>query len=113
MLPKPSSSNFPETLKREREAQGMSRAALARAAGIHQVMPRRYEEPDCGEFTRPTHNTWLALNKALGFESNEHSIAKPSENRIPLVEASIDEIVDELGKRGITVTLSFPAKSAA
>lgn len=47
----------------------MSRAALARAANIHEVMPRRYEEPDCGEFARPRpETTWLALNRALGYE---------------------------------------------
>lgn len=47
----------------------MSRAALAKAAGIHGVMPRRYEEPDCGEFARPRpETTWLALNRALGYE---------------------------------------------
>ena len=41
----------------------------ARAANIHVVMPRRYEEPDCGEFARPrADSTWLALNKALGYE---------------------------------------------
>lgn len=32
-------------------------------------MPRRYEEPDCGEFARPRpETTWLALNRALGYE---------------------------------------------
>jgi ribosome-binding protein aMBF1 (putative translation factor) len=113
MLPDPTSKDFPEALKRAREARDMSRAALARAAGIHQVMPRRYEEPECGEFTRPTYNTWLALNKALGFEPKENSVAKPSGDSIPLAEASTDEIVDELRKRGISVTLSFPAKTAA
>lgn len=47
----------------------MSRAELARAANIHGVMPRRYEEPDCGEFARPRpETTWLALNRALGYE---------------------------------------------
>lgn len=48
---------------------GMSRAALAQAAKIHGVMPRRYEEPNCGEFARPRpETTWLALNRALGYE---------------------------------------------
>jgi hypothetical protein len=47
----------------------MSRSALARAANIHVVMPRRYEEPDCGEFARPrADSTWIALNKALGYD---------------------------------------------
>lgn len=69
MLPRPSSPEFPGALKALRELRGMNRAALARAANIHEVMPRRYEEPDCGEFARPRpETTWLALNRSLGFE---------------------------------------------
>lgn len=69
MLPYPSSPEFPAALKARREALGMSRSALAREAKIHVVMPRRYEEPDCGEFARPrVDTTWLALNKALGYD---------------------------------------------
>lgn len=69
MLPHPSSPEFPSALKARRELRGMSRAALARAANIHEVMPRRYEEPECGEFARPRpETTWLALNRALGYE---------------------------------------------
>lgn len=67
MLPFPSSIDFPAALKAAREGRGMSRAALARAANIHEVMPRRYEEPDCNEFAKPRPETWLALNRALGF----------------------------------------------
>lgn len=69
MLPHPSSPEFPAALKARRELRGMSRAELARAAGIHEVMPRRYEEPDCAEFAKPRpETTWLALNRALGYE---------------------------------------------
>ena len=69
MLPHPYAPEFPMALRARRELLGMSRAALARAAGIHGVMPRRYEEPDCGEFARPRpETTWLALNRALGYE---------------------------------------------
>ncbi|WP_458373670.1 helix-turn-helix domain-containing protein [Pseudomonas laurylsulfatiphila] len=69
MLPIPSSPEFPTALKARRESLGMSRSALAREAKIHVVMPRRYEEPDCGEFARPrVDTTWLALNKALGYD---------------------------------------------
>ena len=69
MLPRPSSPEFPGALKARRELRRMSRAALARAANIREVMPRRYEEPDCGEFARPRpETTWLALNRSLGFE---------------------------------------------
>lgn len=69
MLPHPTSPEFPSALKARRELRGMSRAALAKAANIHEVMPRRYEEPDCAEFARPRpETTWLALNRALGYD---------------------------------------------
>lgn len=69
MLPYPTDPDFPHALKARRELRGMSRADLARAANIHEVMPRRYEEPDCGEFARPRpESTWLALNRALGYD---------------------------------------------
>lgn len=72
MLPHPTSPEFPGALKARRELKGMSRADLARAAGIHEVMPRRYEEPECGEFARPRpETTWLALNRALGYDIPE------------------------------------------
>lgn len=72
MLPYPREENFPQALKARRELRGMSRADLAAAAGIHKVMIRRYEEPDCGEFTRPRpDSTWLSLNRALGYEIPE------------------------------------------
>jgi transcriptional regulator with XRE-family HTH domain len=69
MLPHPYSPEFPAALKARREMLGMTRAALAKAANIHGVMPRRYEEPNCGEFARPrAETTWLSLNRALGYE---------------------------------------------
>lgn len=67
MLPPASSPEFPSALKARRELIGMSRSELARQARIHGVMPRRYEEVDCGEFSTPRHDTWVALNIALGF----------------------------------------------
>jgi 3-deoxy-7-phosphoheptulonate synthase len=70
MLPKATSRDFPLALRVAREAQAMSRAELARRAGIHGVMPRRYEEQDCGDFTTPGNKTWLALNAALGFSED-------------------------------------------
>jgi transcriptional regulator with XRE-family HTH domain len=65
MLPSPTSSDFPAALKARRELLGLSRAELARRAGIHGVMPRRYEEPDCGEFASPRADTWKKLNETL------------------------------------------------
>lgn len=69
MLPYPASPEFPAALKARREFLGLSRSALARAANIHGVMPRRYEEPGCRDFTRPrADSTWIALNMALGYD---------------------------------------------
>lgn len=107
MLPQPASKEFPAALKQARESRGMSRSELARRANIHQVMPRRYEEPTCREFTKPTANTWLALNRALGFEPNYENSLTPVMDKF-LSDASIDEIVAEIRKRGIVVTLTFP-----
>ena len=111
MLPDPTSPDFPAALKAAREAAGLTRTEFARRAKINGVMPRRYEEPDAQDFTRPTRTTWLWLNFALGF-----SAAPPSPEPLPVVEpatgvslaqASIDQIVAELRSRGATLTLSF------
>lgn len=110
MLPHQTSPEFPAALKAARESKRMSRAQLARAAKIHQVMPRRYEDPNCRDFARPTANTWDALNRALGFDSTNEETSQPPEAewKVLLSDASIDEIVAEIRKRGIAVTLSFP-----
>ena len=68
MLPSPTSPDFPAALKARREHLGISRSELARRAKIHGVMPRRYEEFDCAEFARPREDTWIALNKVLGYD---------------------------------------------
>ncbi|WP_350577937.1 helix-turn-helix transcriptional regulator [Pseudomonas sp. HY2-MNA-CIBAN-0224] len=65
MLPSPTSPDFPAALKARREMLGLSRTELARRAGIHGVMPRRYEEPDCGEFTSPRADTWKKMHEIL------------------------------------------------
>jgi transcriptional regulator with XRE-family HTH domain len=111
MLPHPSSPEFPAALKSMRESLGLSRSALAQAAGIHTVMPRRYEEPNCSEFTRPTEKTMLALNRALGL-SNVTSAPQTKIAAITapvlLCDASTDQIVAELRHRGVAATLTFP-----
>lgn len=116
MLPSAESIDFPPALKAARIARGMSRTALARAAHIHPVMPRRYEEPECGEFTRPTMNTWTALNRALGY--SESGVVRPAPRLeeqpviaapavLSLRDATIEQIVAELHSRGIEPDLFF------
>jgi hypothetical protein len=92
----------------------MSRAALARAANIHEVMPRRQEEVDCSEFSRPTANTYIALNRALALTEDEVVETPVTASRgVLLHEATIDDIVAELHKRNITATMVFGKPSAA
>jgi transcriptional regulator with XRE-family HTH domain len=77
VLPLPSDPAFPAALKARREARGLSRSALARAANIHVVMPRRYEDADCADFTHPRHDTWVALNRALGYDAPDDGADLP------------------------------------
>jgi transcriptional regulator with XRE-family HTH domain len=114
LLPHPHSPEFPNALKTAREERRMSRAGLAARANIHAVMPRRYEDPNCNEFTRPTMNTYLALNRALGLIEDEGvetmppvQQEQPIEQGVLLHKASIEEIVAELHKRHITATMRF------
>ena len=109
-LPSPMSIDFPAALKAARIEKGLSRSALARAAHIHPVMPRRYEEPDCGEFTRPTTNTWMALNRALGFLPDAEDVGSEPEleaGAVSLRDASIEQIVEELHLRNIQPSFVF------
>lgn len=101
-LPSPTSPEFPGALKSIREAKGWSRSKLASEAGIHGVMPRRYEEPDSAEFAVPSEATYKKLCRALGF-------AVVGDDDIVLRKASLEEIVAELHDRGIGVSLNFPA----
>lgn len=109
MLPYPSSPEFPAALKARRESLGMSRSALAREAKIHVVMPRRYEEPDCGEFARPrVETTWLALNKALGYDIPDDILGS-------LVQAPLTPSTDEdaiIAKAGEVKALSLAEAKA-
>jgi transcriptional regulator with XRE-family HTH domain len=99
MLPNPKSPEFPDALKRERESKGWTRAQLAREAGMHNVMPRRYEDRSVKDFCVPTTDSYRKLCAALGFLPPERTLA----------QATIEEITAELARRGIGATLSFPA----
>lgn len=99
-LPDRLANNFPEALKIARKAKNLSQAALAKAVGIHEVMPGRYENKNHGEFTAPSQKTWEKLNEVLtsGVEIDTN----------PLKDFSLDQLVDEIKRRGATsVQISF------
>lgn len=100
MLPSPTSPDFPAALKARRELLGLSRAELARRAGIHGVMPRRYEEPDTGEFASPRADTWKKLNEILYPEFTRSALEqqKPPESTTTNVTSSVPS-----GVRGLTL----------
>ncbi len=109
MLPMPTDAAFPAALKRAREAKGLSYAGLARLAQTHSVMPARYENGvNGGAPVQPTHNTWLALNKALGF-TPEPEIVEPAlpSSDVVLRQATIEQIAHELHTRNIKPTFEY------
>jgi len=98
-LPDRHSDAFPEALKKARESKHMSYSELARAVGISVVMPSRYENRDNALFSTPSHDTWKKLNDFL--TSDEDVVS-------PLKSFSMDELVEELKRRGATsVQVSF------
>ncbi|MGC2966079.1 helix-turn-helix domain-containing protein [Paraburkholderia aspalathi] len=109
-LPNVTDPLFRQSLKTARIAAGFSYSELARRAGIHPVMPARYEDEGHSNATLPSLKTWEKLNSAL-FPSNPDmtpDAEKASDNGPLLRGAGIDEIVAELKRRGATsVTINW------
>jgi transcriptional regulator with XRE-family HTH domain len=99
---------FRQKLKEAREARGLSQYALAKLAGIAGVMPKRYEDATDKYATLPNAATWSRLNAVLFSSTAEHAAgataaaSSGTSTAGLLVEASIEEIVAELKRRGAT-----------
>lgn len=109
-LPKVTDPHFRQSLKAARVAAGFSYSELARRAGIHPVMPARYEDEGHSNATLPSLKTWEKLNEALfPSDADRTPETEPSSNGgPPLRGAAIDEIVAELKRRGATsVTINW------
>ncbi|GEM_PF-805950 len=112
-LPKVTDPNFRAALRDARLEAGLSYRELAKRAGIHEVMPSRYENADHSNSTLPSLQTWEKLNEVLFADSisltdiakspapanAEAQMARPSDALL-LRDAPIDEIVAELKRRG-------------
>ena len=91
LLPDRNAENFPEALKAARQAKSLSYSDLAKAIGIHVVMPSRYENRDHQEFTAPSQKTWEKLNSFFtGNDVLEH----------PLAEIPLEQLIEEVKRRG-------------
>lgn len=98
-LPDRNSAEFPEALKKAREAKNLSYSELARAIGISVVMPSRYENRDNALFSTPSQDTWRKLNEFLTSDEVNINLLK---------NFSLDELVEEIKRRGATaVQISF------
>jgi transcriptional regulator with XRE-family HTH domain len=117
MLPDRNSPEFPAALRLARLSKGLNMKQLAAAIGIDGAMIGRYEDPNHSWHSKPSQKTWDLLNTFL-FTNNVNSatdflIEKKSatdtsmRSTTPLGEASIEEIVSELKKRGATVDIRF------
>lgn len=109
-LPNVTDPHFRQSLKAARIAAGLSYSELARRAGIHPVMPARYEDKGHSNATLPSLKTWEKLNDALFPKDAETTLGtEPLSNNGPQLRgAAIDEIVAELKRRGATsVTINW------
>lgn len=105
-LPPVTDPTFRQKLREAREARGLSQYALAKLAGIAGVMPKRYEDASDKYATLPNAATWNKLNAVL-FSTVTEQTPISSPPTLPhanaaglLAEASIEEIVAELKRRG-------------
>ncbi|MFL9918025.1 helix-turn-helix transcriptional regulator [Paraburkholderia fungorum] len=100
-LPPVTDPSFRSALKAARETMRFSYRELARRAGIHAVMPSRYENADSADATLPSYATWEKLNAALFPPDAEAAKSTTSPDEMLLKDASVEEIVAELKRRGI------------
>jgi transcriptional regulator with XRE-family HTH domain len=108
-LPPVTDGSFREVLRKARKDAGLSYSELARRAGIHPVMPARYEDKAHSNATLPSLKTWEKLNLALfGAGKTETPQKGGATVDRPLRDAAIDEIVAELKRRGaMSVTINW------
>ncbi|MGP8472397.1 helix-turn-helix domain-containing protein [Burkholderia sp. PR2] len=99
-LPPVTDPSFRSALKAARENMRFSYRELARRAGIHAVMPSRYENADSADATLPSFATWEKLNAALFPTDPEAAESITSPDDVRLKDAPVEEIVAELKRRG-------------
>jgi predicted transcriptional regulator len=104
MLPNPTSKNFPDALQKARKSAGLTQEELAKKAGVAKVMPGRYERG----IHVPDMENWGKINRALFPDAKESEIVAAQKSKDSMLsEASIEEILEELKRRGFAkVSLS-------
>ncbi len=100
MLPRATSSKFPDALKAARKSKGLNFTQLAKLCEISPVMPSRYEDRDHSSFGPPSDKTWEKLNQVL-FDTVSSTSRGSNRGRL-LDEASIEELSQAIKKRGAT-----------
>jgi transcriptional regulator with XRE-family HTH domain len=100
MLCNPNNSNFPSALLKARKSAGLTQEELALKAGIHKVMPGRYERG----IHVPDMVNWTKLNRVLFPETKASDIAAVAKatSGPSVSEATIEELVQELQRRGFS-----------
>ena len=101
-LPPVTDPAFRQKLLEARVARNLSQYALAKLAGVALVMPKRYEDASDKYATLPNASTWAKLNAVLFPADAAPSPDEPATGKTvkPLEDASIEEIVAELKRRG-------------
>ena len=114
MLPERNDPDFPNALRSARISKNLNMKELAHMIGIHGAMIGRYEDINHSWHSHPSQKTWEKLNNALFGDSNNTVTNYNNGDTIPLQSekslknASIEEIVRELRKRGaVSVEVRF------
>lgn len=106
MLPDRDSDDFPEALKKAREAMKLSLTELAERAGISSTMPGRYENRENKLFTVPSLDTWRKLNDVLFPQEGQNSTVL--HKGVLLTEATIEQLIEQLKVKGAkNLNISF------
>lgn len=109
MLPPRDSKEFPDALRKARLDKGLKLKEVADSIGIDPAMPGRYENRNHSWHSKPSQDTWQKLNNLFfGDEETTASglLSTPSKraplDNTPLSEASFEQLIAELERRGAT-----------
>ena len=110
ILPPPDAPEFPAALAAARRQRKISAAELARRAGISSTMVARYENIARADHHTPRPQTVALLEAALRGEIVSEQTAPPPSMTMPaLTNVPLEDIIEELERRGYGVTLQKPA----
>ena len=106
-----SNTVYHEELRRARNQRGLTQEQVAEGAGISKTMVQRYEtEPGKGHHARPSEGTAMKIEAYLQRVKPLSEAAVVVEETADLLQGvSLDELIEEIKRRGFQLTLQSRA----